>query len=470
MNQNHFFHFLFLQFFIIISLLTPIELIAQEDLLVRSVAELEIALQKAAPGAVILLDEGSFEGDNITIAAKGKAQKRITIRAKTARKTFFKSPFKIEGEFITISGIDFVENGMLTVKGNACKITNCKWNDSKQGKWIRVLPVSRQIEISHNTFQNKIFSNQNLNRNCQLVQVVVRNKNERHHIHHNLFKNVAKGKTGNGFETLQLITEKNPFDPPPGHCNTIIEDNLFIRCNGEAEIISVKSNGNLIRRNTFRECRGGLVLRHGDDNVAVQNYLLGGNESGSAGIRIQGSGQVVADNYFQDLGSYALGMMDGTPDDLYIRVEQAQILFNSFINCNNTFVIGINHSKHPNGTTPKDCTVEGNIFFSESGGEYFIKLIQNDEPVNWTWKNNIAFGKPVPAFEGIQNINPHLKKSDLYLPTQKTPEVDNISDLKADQFGLLKGEKRTVGAIQFPVESTGNLPLTEDMVGAGADG
>ena len=54
---------------------------------------------------------------------------------------------------------------------------------------------------------------------CQLLQIVVSNKNERHHIHHNLFKNIPEG-SGNGFETLQL-------DPPPGASNTVIEDNFL---------------------------------------------------------------------------------------------------------------------------------------------------------------------------------------------------------------------------------------------------
>ena len=131
---------------------------------------------------------------------------------------------------------------------------------------------------------------------------MVLNKNERHHIHHNLFKDIPKGteNNGNGYETLQLITKDNPFNPPPGNCNTIIEDNLFVRANGEAEIISIKSNGNIIRNNTFRACMGGLVLRHGHGNVATANVVLADGEPKANGIRFQGSTQVVANNYFED--------------------------------------------------------------------------------------------------------------------------------------------------------------------------
>ena len=182
---------------------------------------------------------------------------------------------------------------------------------------------------------------------------------------------------------------------------------------------------------------------------------MGDGEEGSAGIRIQGIGQVVSNNYFQNLGIYGLGMMDGTPDDLYVRVENAYIHFNAFINCENTFSIGLNHSKHPNGTPPKDCTIEGNVFYSDSeSDESFIRFVQEDQPENWTWKDNIAFGQSFPKIEGIQNLNPHFFKEELYLPTDKTPEIK------------VKSELRKVGAIQFPINEKTIQPLKAKMVGA----
>jgi len=440
---------------------------------VNSFEELKEAINNAEPGALIVLNDGKYGGSDFVISKNGTREQPIIIKAKNIGKVFLESVFKIDGNYINLQGVNFIEDGKLEVFGKGCRISNCTWDDAKSGIWLHVLPGSSEIEIDHNTFQNKVFSNQNMERSCQLLRIVVRNKNERHHIHHNLFKNVAKGKTGNGFETIQLITENNPFDPQPGSGNSIIEDNLFVRCNGEAEIISVKSNGNLLKRNTFRACKGGLVLRHGDDNVVTQNYFFGDGERGSYGVRIQGTGQVVANNYFQDLGSYGLGMMDGTPDDLYIRVERGQILFNTFINCNNTFNIGLNHSKHPNGTVPKDCKIVGNIFFAEKGdeSEKFITFIQNDEPENWEWRDNIGFGKKVPSINGFQMDNPEFESYDygLMAPSNET-KLSHISghfneEIKIDLFGNNWKEKRTVGAIQFPIETVKSPPLTENNVG-----
>jgi len=56
----------------------------------------------------------------------------------------------------------------------------------------------------------------------------------------------------NGRETIKIGTNQPEF----GHvmARTIVEDNLFVSCNGEGEIISNKCSGNIYRRNTFVEC------------------------------------------------------------------------------------------------------------------------------------------------------------------------------------------------------------------------
>lgn len=443
--------FLFLRF----------EVAAQKIVEVKTSGELHKAISNAQPGDKIVLDNGEFGDSAIRFAGKGTPDKPIVLKAKNKGKTIISAPLLVEGEFLSVIDIDFRKLGSIEISGRNCKVMNCSWNDAKSSKWIRVLPGSAEIEIANNLFENKSI-NRELERGCQLLQIVVRNQNERHHIHHNVFRDVHEGKTGNGFETIQLITENNPFDPPAGHCNTIIEDNQFIRCNGEAEIISIKSNGNLIRRNIFRASKGSLVLRHGDDNVATGNFFFADGEKGSGGIRLQGTGQIVANNYFQDLGLLSIGMMDGTPDDLYIRVEGAQILFNTFINCKRNLVIGLNHSSHPNGTVPKDCQIIGNLFYfgKDDKPDNFIEFVQNDIPENWTWKDNVAFGAPIISdIPGIRHTDPQLKfqQNGLAIPTSKTPQSEFTGDAKEEiKFDLLEkrwNKRRSVGAIQYPADS-----------------
>ena len=240
-----------------------------QNINVSNAQELVAAYKKAKPGDVILLEDGSYEGAVLLANVNGKKGAPVTLKSAGWAKAKIHSKIEIKGNFIHLEGLAFEANGSLELLGNSIKVSHCLWDDSKSKKWLRVQVGSTATEIAHNTFQNKTY-NSKYPKGCQLLQIVVSNKNERHHIHHNLFKNIPEG-SGNGFETLQLITHNNPFDPPPGASNTVIEDNYFERANGEAEIISIKSNGNFVRRNIFKNCKGSLVLRHGDNNIVSEN-------------------------------------------------------------------------------------------------------------------------------------------------------------------------------------------------------
>jgi poly(beta-D-mannuronate) lyase len=438
---------------------------AQTKVQVGSVDELRAAWEIVQPGHEIVLRKGLIISDDLIFAGNGTAEKPIVIRAEADGETIVQSEVKLEGDHLSLIGLRFGgDNGNVVIEGTGCRLSQCVFSDSRAAKWVRVRPGSYQVEIDHNVFENKTI---NLTaKSCQLLQIVVDNDNERHHVHHNLFRDIPPGD-GNGYETLQLITRGNPFDPPGGHSNSLIENNLFVRCNGEAEIISVKSNGNLLRNNTFRACRGGLVLRHGDDNVVAGNYFFGEGEPGSGGVRLQGTGQIVTNNYFSDLGQYGIAMMDGTPDDLYIRVERAQIAFNTFVDCKKNMAIGLNHSKHPNGTPPRDCRVTGNVFLLRSFelSTPLIEFVQGDQPVNWVWSDNFVHGKaPRLKMEGIKWRNPRLEmnKDGIAVPTKRTPSAiitEKSADL--DLLGRTREAPSTVGAIQFPVTGWENRPLEE---------
>jgi hypothetical protein len=108
-------------------------------------------------------------------------------------------------------------------------------------------------------------------------------------IRNNHFQDIPRaGK--NGRETVKIGTNQPTF----GHVvvGTIVEENVFDRCNGEAEIISNKCAGNIYRRNVFNQCDGELVMRGG------ANCLIEGNRffAGKGGIRLCGTGHVVKDN------------------------------------------------------------------------------------------------------------------------------------------------------------------------------
>lgn len=446
---------------------------------VMSIAELEKQVNQAKPGQTITVPDGILEGETLNLKGNGTAEKPIIIKTQSQGKSTLKSPVHITGQYLTLEGFNFEAKGNIEIEGTGIRITRCTMTDVQVGKWIRIKPDSRQVEIDHNRFANKT-NNLTEPRGCQLLQIVVRNQGEKHHIHHNHFVDIPKGKSSNGYETLQLITEGNPFDPEPGDCGTIIEHNLFERCNGEAEVISVKSNGNLLRANTFRNCRGGLVLRHGDGNTVTQCFFIGDDEPRAGGVRMQGEDQVVINNSFRALGAYGVSMMDGTPDDLYMRTQRALVAFNTFVGCSPALVVGLNHSRHPNGTPPKDCTIANNVFLlqnpnhkNEDGPLQTVRLVQDDEPENWIWQGNITSGElGMPPREGIQTAAVDLKllPSGIVLPSTallKSAKGD-FPNITTDALGQPRGSQKTIGCIEETTEPASGGPLQPEDVGPNA--
>ena len=460
---------------------------------IMTLSDLEHRVSDSRPGDTITLADGIYDGDVCELVAKGSAVYPITIQAKNIGKAVIQGPISIKGDYINLVGLRFEEKGSIKILGRGCRISRCVMTDVQVGIWIDVLPESQQIEIDYCRFENKTNNshheggrfdlpyNEQGHINHQLMRLIVRNKGEKHHIHHNHFVDIPEGKLGNGYETLQLITEGNPWDPEPGHCGTLIEYNLFERCNGEGEIISVKSNGNLLRRNTFRDCRGALVLRHGDDNVVSENFFFGDGEPRAGGVRLQGTDQVVVNNLFHSTTKSVI-LMAGTYDDLYVQTERALVAFNTFVGDRSPLVIGLLHSSFSVGTPPKDCVIANNAILSrtpDGGAEnsdfQTVSIRQDDEPVNFTWEGNIIDGElEIPARNGIKiaKINMRYLPTGVVAPAESSVLIGNAEghypDITTDILGNSRGERKTVGCVEFPVQEKGGGPLTVADVGINA--
>jgi hypothetical protein len=119
------------------------------------------------------------------------------------------------------------------------------------------------------------------------------------HIHHNTWKN--KSRAGeNGHEALRL---GSGYEEPPGvklfssdksNLDAIVENNLFQNWNGEEELISIKSDHNIIRNNCIIGSQySHIVVRHGKNNLITGNWADGVKE----GIRISGRDNFYVFNY-----------------------------------------------------------------------------------------------------------------------------------------------------------------------------
>jgi poly(beta-D-mannuronate) lyase len=82
---------------------------------------------------------------------------------------------------------------------------------------------------------------------------------------------------------------------------SIVENNLFVNCDGDAEIISIKSSSNEIRYNTVRTSNGVISSRAGNNNQIYGNFILANGKGG--GIKIQEQNIKVYNNYIEKTDS-----------------------------------------------------------------------------------------------------------------------------------------------------------------------
>ena len=275
----------------------------------------------------------------------------------------------------------------------------------------------------------------------------------------------------NGGETIRIGTSDwSMYDS-----YTTVENNLFEHCNGEIEIISNKSGNNTFRYNTFLESEGALTLRHGNEAKVYGNFFIGNNKANTGGVRIIGEYHLVYNNYFENLKGTgyrsAITIMNGVPDsplNRYFQVKNAQVLFNTFVNCNQTFVLGAG-SDSEKTLPPENCTIANNLVKAE------YSIVEKEaEPVNLTWTGNIMFGAPlgIDQPEGIRIMDPKLFLADdtLWRPAENSPAINKAEGtfdfVTADMDGQTRLAVYDVGADEKSDDAITNKPLTKDLVGA----
>ena len=153
-----------------------------------------------------------------------------------------------------------------------------------------------------------------------------------------------------------------------------MRNNVFENCDGETEIISVKSCDNKLFRNFFIESAGALVLRHGNRNLVEKNVFIGKNKSGCSGIRVINSGHIIKNNFFSGLvGSElrsAFSIMNALenpkPSEYHI-VKDVLIENNTFVECANV-TFNLRHSDPERYSVqtviPENVDFQFNTFFN----------------------------------------------------------------------------------------------------------
>ncbi len=186
----------------------------------------------------------------------------------------------------------------------------------------------------HNRFDHNHLAGKSNNGVTLAVRLNTEASQENHHrIDHNYFGH-RPILGSNGGETMRIGTSHYSLTDS----FTVVENNYFDRCNGEVEIISNKSGGNVFRGNVFFESRGTLTLRHGNGNLVENNIFFGNGADHTGGIRLINKRQTIRNNYLQGLTGTRFGspltVMNGVPDspiNRYHQVEDSVIENNTVI-------------------------------------------------------------------------------------------------------------------------------------------
>jgi poly(beta-D-mannuronate) lyase len=329
-------------------------------------------------GDTIRLANGKYADVKITLNAKGSKASPIVFMAEEAGKVTIEgaSNLRIAGEFVEVHNLWFrngyspsgavIEYRAGSDRANNCRVTGCAIDyfnpASREVGYNWVLLFGRNNRFDHNTMAGK------LNVEVTLAVVLSEEIDRRnfHRIDHNYF-GLRPVFGGNGAETIRVGTSQQAHTSS----NTIIENNFFEHCNGEVEVVSIKSADNIIRANTFYECQGVLALRHGNRNTVEKNLFIGNGVQNTGGVRVVNEGHNISSNIFYKLAGdrffAALGVMNAVPNSLpnrYHWVKDVNILRNTFVDCPNILLcVGKDNERTQ---TPSRVTISGNIFYNQS--------------------------------------------------------------------------------------------------------
>ena len=447
--------------------------------LASSAEEIEGLIEsgKLSPGDTIIWADGEYTDEELKLDhVHGAEDKPITLRAATPGGVVLlgESKFSIGVRWWVIEGFHFEGRkgkpnsynavqfrGRKNIGAQHVRLTNCAMTnlvtEDSSSKWI--LLYGQNNTIDHCYFTGK-------RSRGALITVELAYLNEKeiagHRIAWNHFADFAF-QEGTDNEVIRVGNSEDQHKA--GRC--VIERNYFHRCDGENEIISNKSSFNTYRHNTFRQCNGALVLRHGHHAHVEGNYFFGDGAKDAGGIRVTDSHHVIINNYLQDLTgetwNAAFSILggkkkSGDTSSGYQAVDDIVVAHNSIINCSRSiFLNKAKGSRAPNGL------IANNLVVSNSA-PLVVEDLSSDK---LKWTGNLFHGAKVnPALAAI-TADPDLKESkSLLRPSPSSPAIDTAVDIatiiekdleghsrpqKGKDIGALElagsGEKQTIGPL-----------------------
>jgi hypothetical protein len=436
---------------------------------VTSISALQSAVSGAAPGDVIELADGSYStSSTINLSKAGTAGAPITIRPEHVGGATISGSggFVISAgaSYVVLAGFKLTGSRGLSIPVGATHVQITRNVFQMAGSvqyWLTVAGDDAQID--HNTFQHKSTAG-------NFVEVIgpgTSGMAQRTWIHHNYF--LDQSFTGsNGGESVRVGLSGRQHSS----AHAIVEYNLFEKCNGDLEVISVKSSDDIIRYNTLRNSKGTITLRHGWGSVVEGNFLLGN----ATGIRMFGNNHTVINNVIQSSTGLALEVGGGeVRDDTtsgtdHEAVDHALVAFNTFVSDRSAPIqVGDGGKSYQ----PSDVTIADDIV---SGSGSAVSLVGGSGIRYQGNMLNGVSGGAMPS-SGYRTANPQLTldSGGLYRLSSGSPAINaalgTFSQVTLDMDGQARTGTFDVGADEYGATGPLHEPLTTADVGpSGPDG
>ena len=508
------------QFLVLICLLFFNGLQAQTY---TTVAALQTAVNAAAStGGTFILKDNTYSNASFSFTSiKATSDKPIIIKSETVGGVILTNDSKFtlnKCSNITVEGF----NMNCTGKNSLVKLSGCSYirftrntfkltisDGTSSVKWFYIGGIYDDIVYPyvdpshHNRIDHNIFQDKNLPGHYITVDGNNgKDQSQYDRIDHNYFKNNGP-RAVNEQESIRVgwsdMSKSSGF--------TTVEYNLFENCDGDPEIVSVKSCDNIVRHNTFKGCYGSVGLRHGNRNRIEGNYFFGNGRAISTspdgatlytgGVRIYGTDHVVINNYFEGLTGTRWDapitltqgdVIDGQSTSLssHFRAERVMIAYNTLVNNDQGIEIGFSNSAKY-GKSLANITIANNLITSSKNSLVTI-LDGKDQGSNITWSRNLFYptgtattvtgGTTTTSFTTAQavNENPNLifdNATSTWRSSATTPLYANTlntvnttpSELNEDIEGKSRPSTSNPGAHHFSMESVRYMPMTTATVG-----
>jgi hypothetical protein len=347
---------------------------------VRSLAEAAslFAAGGVSPGEEVVVADGTSSGCYANLVASGLPGAPIRVRAETPGGVVLDScAIYLAGDYLVLDGFTFVGEmvytpiamGYGTTPCDNCAVRNLTIDTVVPAKPTNrpyVQTLGRGVEVSDSTFIGKTNSSAviTLDRVDPATPLESR-------VYRNYFADRGADAAANGYEVIRAGWSMDYFYP--GY--VVIEGNLFERCDGELETLSLKSGHDTVRFNTFRDNAGQVSVRAGFGVVVEGNYVLGADKTGSGGIRASGAGTLIVNNHVQALAPgasrwrapVALATGSGDPYAEYNVTFEGAVLYNRAVS-RGGFAMDTGEDYPPTFLPPHHNVYAANLFFTRGDG------------------------------------------------------------------------------------------------------